>query len=75
MTERETDGSEGTLHTVEVTATGLMGVDVQPDETVEEAVQRELAEEMTAERARSFIDDANINFDDLGEMGDQEEVR
>ena len=76
MSGQDAGNGDGTLRSVEVTATGLIGVDVQPDETVEEAVKRELSEEMTAERALSFIDDANIDFDDLGEMGEQqEEVR
>ena len=63
------------IRTVEVTATGLLGIKVRPGETVEEATRRELREEMTEERAEAFLDDANISIDDLGAMGDQGEGR
>jgi len=56
----------GEVHNIMLLLRGLVGIVVKPNETVEEAVLREVNTEMTEERLFSFRDDATIEFEDRG---------
>lgn len=59
-----TDSTEAPSEDVRVTLTGIMNVLCkEEDDSLEEALQRELEEEMTDERRAAFFDDANISVE------------
>lgn len=67
-TESTTDTTEGEdyeLRTVQLELTATMGVPVYPDDTLEEAFNRETAEQMSDARLRDKFYNGNLSFTEL----------